>query len=80
MYKVIVLVILISKDNSDWYKKPATWVGARKVSRPYEEQRGKGGNYGFPKWIYYDRLFSLCECVCELNEINMNRMRELLVP
>jgi hypothetical protein len=25
MYKVIVLVILISKNNSDWYKKPATW-------------------------------------------------------
>jgi hypothetical protein len=46
--KVIVLVILISKDNWDWYKTPTTWVGARKVSRPYEEQRGKGGNYGFP--------------------------------
>ena len=41
MYKVIVLVILISKDNSDWYNKPATWVGARKVSRPYEWGQGK---------------------------------------
>jgi hypothetical protein len=81
MYKVIVLVTLISKDNSDWYKTSATWIGARKVSRPYEEQRGKkGGDCGFPQWIYYNSLFSLCECVCELNEISMKRMRELLVP
>jgi len=43
MYKVIVFVILISKDNSEWYKKLATWVGARKVSRPYKEQREKWG-------------------------------------
>jgi len=43
MYKVIVFVTLISKDNSDWYKTLATWIGARKVSRPYEEQRGKKG-------------------------------------
>jgi len=48
MYKVIVFVILISKNNLDWYKKSATWVGVRKVSQPYEKWRGKGGNYGFP--------------------------------
>jgi hypothetical protein len=36
LFKVIVLVILISKDNSDWYKELTTWVGAMKVSRPYE--------------------------------------------
>jgi hypothetical protein len=47
LYNVIMLVILISKDNSDWYKEPATWVRARKVSRPYEEQRGKWENCGF---------------------------------
>jgi hypothetical protein len=48
LYKVIVLVILISKDNSNWYKESATWVEARKVSRSYEEQKGKRRNYGFP--------------------------------
>jgi hypothetical protein len=48
MYKVIVLVILIFKNNSDWYKKLATWVGATKVSWPYEEESGKGGNCDFP--------------------------------
>jgi hypothetical protein len=41
-YKVIVVVILISKDNSDWYKKTATWVGARKVNRPMKSKEEKG--------------------------------------
>jgi hypothetical protein len=57
LYKVIVLVILISKDNSDWYKEPATWVRARKVSRAYEEQRGKWKICGFSQWIYYNMFF-----------------------
>jgi hypothetical protein len=48
--------------------------------RPYEEQKGKGGNCDFLYLIYYNMLFFLCECVCELNEISMKGMRELLVP
>jgi hypothetical protein len=50
--KITVLVILISKDNSNWYK-----------SRPYEEKRGNGGNCGFPHWIYYNRLLLMWICV-----------------
>jgi hypothetical protein len=52
-------------------------VGVRKVSRPYEEQRGKGGNYEF----IIIGCFFLCECVCvcELNEISMKGMIQLIL-
>jgi hypothetical protein len=60
-------------------KYMGNWV---KGGRPYEEQRGKGGNYGFPYSIYYNRLFFMWMCVCEreLNEISIKGMRKLLVP
>jgi hypothetical protein len=31
--------------------------------RPYEEQKGKGGNCDFLYWIYYNRLFFMWMCV-----------------
>jgi hypothetical protein len=55
-------------------------VGARKVSRPYKEQREKWGIVVFLNEFIIIGCFFLCECMCELNEINMKRMRELLVP
>ena len=69
MYKLIVLVILISKDNSDWYKTSATWIGARKVSRPYEEQRGKRGGI-----VVFLNEFIIIVCFLYVN-VCVNRMK-----
>jgi hypothetical protein len=69
MYKLIVLVILISKDNSEWYKKPATWVGARKVSRPYTEQREKNGEI-----VVFLNEFIIIGCFLYVN-VCVNRMK-----
>ena len=45
-----------------------------------KSKEGKVEIVVFPIELYYIRLFFLCEYVCELNEIGMKGMRELLVP
>jgi hypothetical protein len=46
-----------------------------------KSKEGKEEIVVFSYWIYYNRLFfNVNVCVCELSEISMKGMRELLVP
>jgi formate hydrogenlyase subunit 6/NADH:ubiquinone oxidoreductase subunit I len=79
LYKVIVLVILISKDNSDWYKSQTHEWGQGKLVGHMKSKEEMGKNVGFLIEFIIIGCF-WCECVCELNEISMKEMRKLLVP
>jgi len=79
LYKVTMLVILISKDNSDGYKsRPHEW-GQGKLADHMKSKEEKGKIMVFLIEFIIIVCF-LCECVCELNEISMKGTRKLLVP
>jgi len=78
LYKVTILVIIISKDNSDWYKsQPHEW-GQENLANHMKSKEEIGEIVIF--LIEFTIIGCFCECVCELNEISMKGTRELLVP
>jgi len=79
LYMVTMLVILISKDNSDGYKsRPHEW-GQGKLADHMKSKEEKGKFMVFLIEFIITGCF-LSECVCELNEISMKGIRKLLVP
>jgi formate hydrogenlyase subunit 6/NADH:ubiquinone oxidoreductase subunit I len=69
---------MIGSMKSWWFIKESVWVNELGVAGHMKSKEGKRGVVIFLIEFIIIGCF-LCECVCELNEISMKRMRELLV-